>query len=372
MVSNIQSKIHPLSEHIEFKIKRNVWSFFWVAFLHILVLLLFRHYINSEMLKFSTANERLPMKLEIIPTHYAEVNPEAAENQPDKSQFYSFKDQQAADKSLNENNSSVPLLDGSEVSSLKIVSDEVVMQESELLPGVYQLSPNQNTSPAQNTSASSKAGQAESVTEAVTISTNQAEIASTSQINPFEKSQNAEGVDVIAFKNKEALILNEKEQRKIIPMTKDALSLIPQDVTEGEKNRPAPMARPKLSSEITSGPLMQSSTSANEIGVIALDASFSEFGEYEQQFYSALQVGWYNEVAFYKPMDSGTQVNVSFILKSDGSIDSIKILSSTAGLIATTICESAIVKRSPFRPWTQDMIQVFGEQKELRVRFYYR
>ena len=74
----------------------------------------------------------------------------------------------------------------------------------------------------------------------------------------------------------------------------------------------------------------------------ALDASFSEFGEYEQQFYSALQVGWYNEVAFYKPLDSGTQVSISFILKSDGSIDSVTVLSSSAGLIATTICESAI------------------------------
>ena len=48
------------------------------------------------------------------------------------------------------------------------------------------------------------------------------------------------------------------------------------------------------------------------------------------------------------------------------------IFFSSAGLIATTICESAIAKRSPFRPWTQDMIQVFGDQKELRVRFYYR
>ena len=60
------------------------------------------------------------------------------------------------------------------------------------------------------------------------------------------------------------------------------------------------------------------------------------------------------------------------ILKSDGTIYSVTVLSSTAGLIATTLCESAITKRSPFRAWTQEMIQVFGEQKELRVRFYYR
>lgn len=366
MISHIQSKVHPLGEPIEFKIKRQMWSYFGVVLLHIFLLLLFGYYINFEILKFSAANKVLPIELEIIPSHYAEVNPKAAENKPDKSQFYSFQDQQAADTSLKENNSPVPLLDGSEVSSLKIVSDEVVMEESELPPGVYPLSQNQNRSPA------SKDSQAKSMAEALAIPTSLAEAASESQINPFEKSEDKDGIDVIGFENKEAVILDENARKKIIPMTKDSLSLIPQDAIVGEKNRPAPMARPKLSSEITSGPLIQSSSSAQKIGVIALDASFSEFGEYEQQFYSALQVGWYNEVAFYKPMDSGTQVNVSFILKSDGSIDSVKVLSTTAGLIATTICESAIVKRSPFRPWTQDMIQVFGEQKELRVRFHYR
>ena len=180
----------------------------------------------------------------------------------------------------------------------------------------------------------------------------------------------------MTFQNEEALIPKTIGQSKIIPITKDALIATPKSVSERaealEKTRPIPMVRPKLSSEITKGPTMQSQASANKFGIIALDASFSEFGEYEQQFYSALQVGWYNEVAFYKPLDSGTEVSISFILKSDGSIHSVSVLSSTAGLIATTLCESAITKRSPFRPWTQEMIQVFGEQKELRVRFYYR
>ena len=180
----------------------------------------------------------------------------------------------------------------------------------------------------------------------------------------------------MTFQNEEAVIHKTIGQSNIIPITKDALIATPKSVSERaealEKTRPIPMVRPKLSSEITKGPTMQSQTGANKFGVIALDASFSEFGEYEQQFYSALQVGWYNEVAFYKPLDSGTEVSISFILKSDGSIHSVSVLSSTAGLIATTLCESAITKRSPFRPWTQEMIQVFGEQKELRVRFYYR
>ena len=361
---NIQSRFYPLTEQGDIVIKRQLWSFLSVVLFHILVLLLFRHFIKSEILSLSSENAVLPIELEVVPSDYAEVNPEVAENQPDKSQWYSFQDQQAADTSMEENNSPVPLVDGSETSSTKIVSAEIITEETVLSPGVYQLEPNDNAP------IKSEASQANPIP--LTFD----DLSSITQINPFEVEENKDGTDVITFKNQEEIIPDATGQKIIIPITKDALSLISEgaakNIKDIEKNRPVPMARPKLSSEITTGPTMQSMASANKFGVIALDASFSEFGEYEQQFYSALQVGWYNEVAFYKPLDSGTQVSISFILKSDGSIDSVTVLSSSAGLIATTICESAIAKRSPFRPWTQDMIQVFGDQKELRVRFYYR
>ena len=361
MTNNIQSNFYPLTEQFDLKVKRQLWSFLSVILLHILVLLLFRYFIKSEILKLSLEDSVLPIELEIVPSYYAEVNPEAVENKPDKSQVYSFQDQQAADISMREDNSPVPLIKGSEAYASKIVSAEVVSEEAQLSPGIYALN--------KNTKMVSDSDQTD-------LTLTHAEAALMSQINPFEREEIKEGVDVMTFKNEEALISNTIGQSKIIPITKNASGVNSQRVSEGaevlEKTRPMPMVRPKLSSEITNGPTMQSQASANKFGVIALDASFSEFGEYEQQFYSALQVGWYNEVAFYKPLDSGTEVSISFILKSDGSIHSVSVLSSTAGLIATTICESAITKRSPFRPWTQEMIQVFGKQKELRVRFYYR
>ena len=363
MTTNIQSNFYPLTEQIDFKVKRHVWSLLAVIFLHISVLLLFRYFIQSEIFKLSLEDTVLPIELEIVPSYYAEVNPEAVENKPDRSQVYSFKDQQAADASIREDNSLVPLINGSEAYASKIVSAEVVSEEVQLSTGIYKIAPNNNAS------MQSDLDQADPTLTYV-------EVASMSKINPFEREESKDGVDVMTFKNEEALISNTIGQSKIVPITKDTLGVDPQRVSEKaevlEKTRPMPMVRPKLSSEITNGPTIQSQASANKFGVIALDANFSEFGEYEQQFYSALQVGWYNEVDFYKPLDSGTEVSISFILKSDGSIHSVTVLSSTAGLIATTICESAIAKRSPFRPWTQDMIKVFGEQKELKVRFYYR
>tara|TARA_B100001248_G_C27383286_1_gene458256 strand:+ start:1076 stop:2167 length:1092 start_codon:yes stop_codon:yes gene_type:complete len=363
VTTNIQSKFYPLTEQVDLKVKRQFWSLLAVILLHILVLLLFRYFIKSEILKLTLEDSVSPIELEIVPSYYAEVNPEAIENKPDKSQVYSFQDQQAADTSMREDNSSVPLISGSEAYASKIVSAEVVSEEDQLSLGIYKIAPNNNATMKSNS------GQMD-------LTLTYAEAPKMSQTNPFEFEENKTGEDVLSFKNEEALISKIIGQSKIIPITKDALIATPKSVSEGdealEKTRPIPMVRPKLSSEITKGPTMQSLVSANKFGVIALDASFSEFGEYEQQFYSALQVGWYNEVAFYKPLDTGTEVSISFIVKSDGSIHSVTVLSSSAGLIATTLCESAIIKRSPFRPWTQEMIKVFGDQKELRVRFYYR
>ena len=222
MTTNIQSNFYPLTKQIDLKVKRHLWSLLAVIFLHILVLLLFRYFIQSEILKLSLEDSVLPIELEIVPSYYAEVNPEAVENKPDKSQVYSFKDQQAADASMREDNSPVPLINGSEPHASKIVSAEVVSEEAQLSPGIYQLVPNNNAS-------------MESDSDQTDPTLTHVEVASMSQINPFEREESKEGVDVMTFKNEEALISNTIGQSKIIPITKDTLGVNPQRVSEGAK-----------------------------------------------------------------------------------------------------------------------------------------
>ena len=135
--------------------------------------------------------------------------------------------------------------------------------------------------------------------------------------------------------------------------------------------RPTPRARPRLAPELITGPLMKSQGSANRRGAIAIDATFSEFGEYEQQFYAAVQIGWYQEIEFFQPIDTSTRVYVRFRMKADGSVDIVEAVKSTAGEIARVICVTAISKRSPFRPWTEEMVQVFGEERWMNVVFNY-
>ena len=117
---------------------------------------------------------------------------------------------------------------------------------------------------------------------------------------------------------------------------------------------------------------MRSHGSTSRRGSLAIDATFSEFGEYEQQFYAAVQTGWYQEIEFFQPIDTSTRVQVRFTLFADGRVENVKAVQTSASEIATFICETAITKRSPFRPWTKEMVQVFGQQRTLHVVFHYR
>ena len=112
--------------------------------------------------------------------------------------------------------------------------------------------------------------------------------------------------------------------------------------------------------------------SASRRGTLGIDATFSEFGEYQQQFFAALQLGWYQEIEFFQPIDTAARVVVRFRMQADGSIHDIETLHTSAGEVATFICESAISKRSPFRPWTKEMVEVFGQERTLTVSFNYR
>ena len=67
MTINIQSNFYPLTEQVDLKVKRQLWSLLAVILLHILVLLLFRYFIKSEILKLSLEDAVLPIELEIVP-----------------------------------------------------------------------------------------------------------------------------------------------------------------------------------------------------------------------------------------------------------------------------------------------------------------
>mgnify|MGYP003753786341 CR=1 FL=1 len=307
-----------------------------------------------------------PEPIEQEELKFVEANPEAPENEPDRKDQYSFRAQQAADENPNEALLDAPSVDGEE-DSQKIVQG-AMEQVPPVTPGVY--------APAQpGEGEGTDGGKAGAQAAAMVPPAEPLPAPAFIQQKPVTEdgpgsSLETPGVgeEVVENPVPDAPINVYKPQ----PQTVEQQAQQEGDGSGGADVKPMPRARPTLSPDLIHGPLMRSEGSASRRGSLAIDATFSEFGEYQQQFYAALQAGWYQEIEFFQPIDTSTRVVVSFRITADGVIHDAEILHTTASEIATLICQTAITKRSPFRPWTQEMVKVFGQERVLQVVFHYR
>ncbi len=307
-----------------------------------------------------------PEPIEQEELKFVEANPEAPENEPDRKDQYSFRAQQAADENPNESLLDAPSVDGEE-DSQKIIQG-AMDQVPALTPGVY--------APAQpGEGEGTDGGKAGAQAAAVVPPAEPLPAPAFIQQKPVTEdgpgsSLETPGVGEEVVENPEldAPINVYKPQ----PQTMNQQAQQEGDGSGGAEVKPVPRARPTLSPDLVQGPLMRSEGSASRRGSLAIDATFSEFGEYQQQFYAALQAGWYQEIEFFQPIDTSTRVVVSFRITADGVIHDVEVLHSSASEIATLICQTALTKRSPFRPWTEEMVKVFGQERVLQVVFHYR
>jgi hypothetical protein len=303
---------------------------------------------------------------------FVEANPEAPENEPDRKDQYSFRAQQAADESPHESLLDAPNVEGEE-DSQKIIQG-AMEQVPPLTPGVY--SPAVKPGEGEGTEGGKAGAQA-----AVVVPPAQP-LPAPDFIQQKTVTEDGPGSSLETPGVGEEIVENSDPDAPINVYKPQPQTLQPQTLQQQEQQgdgsggaveaKPMPRARPTLSPDLIHGPVMRSEGSASRRGALAIDATFSEFGEYQQQFYAALQAGWYQEIEFFQPIDTSTRVVVSFRITSDGTIHDVEIQHTTASEIATLICETALTKRSPFRPWTKEMVKVFGEERELEVVFHYR
>ena len=298
---------------------------------------------------------------------FVEASPEAPENEPDRKDQYSYRAQQAADDSPLSDAVNKPKVDGEE-DSQKILQGSLE-QTPPLEPGVY----TPVARPGEDDGVQGGKLGAPNVLVLPQLAKplptpNFIQQDPASALGPGSRVDFlGEAPEVIEALDPDVPIDVYRPQ----PMVEQS-----QKVGDGKggslEAQPVPRARPRLAPELIAGPLMRSHASASRRGSLAIDATFSEFGEYEQQFYAAVQTGWYQEIEFFQPIDTSTRVQVRFTLYADGRVDKVKAVQTNASEIATFICETAIIKRSPFRPWTKDMVHVFGQQRTLHVVFHYR
>lgn len=310
-----------------------------------------------------------PQELSPEDLRFVEANPDAPENEPDAKDQYSFRSQQAASETLSDSPLNAPNVAG-DTDSQKIIQGSLESAPP-VAPGVY------STEAQEGTGDGTDGGDPGAVAQA-------AQQLAAPQPLPapqFIQQKPVEDVGPGSRMDQPGLALEVFEQ---VDPTAPVEIYRQQDqppvaaAQAGAGNggapaaRPMPRARPRLAPELLTGPLMRSEGSARLRGTLAIDASFSEFGEYQQQFFAALQAGWYQEIEFFQPIDTATRVVVRFTIQSDGVVRDVEVVQSSASQIATFICESAITKRSPFRPWTKEMVQVFGQERSLTVAFHYR
>ena len=297
---------------------------------------------------------------------FVEANPDAPENEPDRQDQYSFRNQQAASETSSDVPLEAPNVDG-DSQSQKIIEGSL-NQAPPLSSGRY-LPPNQlgeGEGPD-----GGKAGEqaqfapSQSLPKPAFIEQEPvAEGGPGSRLTDTGKSlEVAQSLDLDA-----PIDLYRKSQQS--PTLQQKLG---GDGSGGNPNvKPVPRERPRLDPELIQGPLMSSRGSTRIRGALAIDATFSEFGEYQQQFYAALEAGWYQEIEFHQPIDTSTSVKVQFTIQANGEVKNVEVIHSSASEIASLICEKAIKDRSPYRPWTREMVKVFGEERTLRVEFNYR
>ena len=298
---------------------------------------------------------------------FVEASPEAPENEPDRKDQYSYRAQQAADNSPLSDAANKPEVDGEE-DSQKILQGSLE-QAPPLEPGVY--------------TPVARPGEDDGVQGGKLGAPNVLVLPQLAKPLPapyFIQQDPASALGPgsrVDFVGEAPEVIEAPDPDAPIDVYRPQ-SMVEQTQKVGDgkggsiEAQPVPRARPRLAPELITGPVMRSHASASRRGSLAIDATFSEFGEYEQQFYAAVQTGWYQEIEFFQPIDTSTRVQVRFTLYADGRVDKVKAVQTNASEIATFICETAITKRSPFRPWTKEMVQVFGQQRTLDVVFHYR
>ncbi len=139
-----------------------------------------------------------------------------------------------------------------------------------------------------------------------------------------------------------------------------------------ENPTPTPRPRQRVERDTSYGPIKDNRQGVIQIGRLAFDAEYSEFGEYWRRVAEIIEARWRNLVYNTRSIPyGGYVVVVQFSITRDGQITDVKTAYSTAGKLAETVSVDAIVGEAPFFDWTPEMIVKMGEKAECAIHFYY-
>lgn len=297
---------------------------------------------------------------------YVETNPEAPENEPDETPNESDRSQQSAQEELDPKllTKDAPKTEGDVEESQKIKKGSLTPKQPPPPQGIFSLKP---PSPQKPSDEKPDEGKDENKAEAPPPPT-------TSPLTIEE----GKGEGVATIEQKEFQFIPPTET-KVIPLQLPKNPVTQATAKKEQTARPAatqprkPLPRPKLPASVLPGMVRTNNFNAQRQGTLAIDAKWSEFGEYSNRMVAAITLQWhkliYNANLQSLPV---SVVHVRFVLNKEGAIESIEVLENTAGQLPAFFCTDAIESRAPFGPWTKPMITTFGDKTDVNIHFHYR
>lgn len=288
-----------------------------------------------------------------VPFKFVETNPDAPENTPDNTPNFSNRNQQSAQQEK------PPEIDPENRPSVKGRDD--VQNDSAIVSGDM----------AQPQQGAAVTAVAQEMLEQINPQTAQQARAEQVPLSGTEKfegdSPDGIGTNVSQSKsasnNADKFLEGAKDGKSATGALTDSPQVDPQQ-------RPTPRPRPRLT-QARPNVLQNRLSGTSNIGIMGIDARWSEYGEYMQEFIEIVQASWYAilQESRISPA-SGTRVVVTFSLTAQGEV-SIISTEETAGKQGVYACTTAITTRQPYRKWTEQMIAVLGDRQTMTFSFYY-
>ncbi len=280
------------------------------------------------------------------PMKYVEANPNAPENTPDKTNNFSFRNQQVAQEKPTKNGKNdMPALEGrKDIKSNQIVTGTLDKQEEQ--------APIVPTQVAPPTSAVTPPRQEQT---------------------PLAGTDKAQGNDANAYGTALAKpVDNAKPIQEKVDGSKDASVVQGATSTVPHIDPRHPQPRKILQQHVRPAIFTENKFGTDNVGVTALDSRWSNYGEYLHRMTEIVQVEWDRILinsATYPP--EGSTVSIRFRMNSKGKIEIVDVnnASNEQGMRA---CMGALTNPQPYGEWTADMVAMLGDSQEMTFSFYYQ
>jgi hypothetical protein len=276
---------------------------------------------------------------------FVETNPDAPENEPDKTNNVSARNQQSANEKTPDTLSAdrTPARDGKEIESNKIVSGELPV-EVPSLPSTAENEPAPDVAPSDPSARDPFSGDADDQGDSPDgVRTSVAPAAE----NPQPVSEPVKGTQ-----------LDSPDTQPLVR------------ATPAGSQRPLPAPRPRVV-RTPPGPVQRQEPGVSQTGYIGIDARFSQFGEYQTRMVEAVSQRWHALCSSRAYGEHGTHVRLRFILTRDGNVRSMETLETTAQSVGALLCRTAIEQGQSFGPWTEEMVSELGVEDVIVFNFYY-